>query len=97
MIFVRAKVAPVNEKTLPTLELMAVFLVLKYLPTILENCKEVPLSKLCVATDAQVALSWVLSQSITNKSIFARNRLKDILQMSVSLEDKLSKETNFFK
>lgn len=36
--------------------------------------------------DAQVMFSWVLSQSLTSKNIFARNRLKDILQMISRLD-----------
>lgn len=67
---------------------MAIFLALKGLPIILDNCKGVPPCMLCEEIDVQVVISWVLSQSMTNKSIFARNRLKDILQMSVALEDK---------
>ena len=43
-------------------------------------------TKLCVATDAQVVLSWLLSQSMASKNIFAKNRLKDVLRMNRELE-----------
>lgn len=76
LIFAKAKIALVKDKTLPTLELMVVFLVPKCLPTILIGCKRVCPSRLCVATDAPVVLPWT----------FARNRLKDFLLMSLDLE-----------
>ena len=38
LMFVKAKVAPMQDQTLPLLELMAVYLVLKCIPTILDNC-----------------------------------------------------------
>lgn len=57
------------RNVLPTLELMAVFPTLKCLPIILDNCKGVPPCKFCAEIDVQV--SWVRSQSMTNKSIFS--------------------------
>lgn len=74
LVFAKAKFASLKDKTLSTLELMAVFLALRYLPTILDNCKEFLSSNLYVATDTQVVLLCVLSQSMASK-----NRLKDIL------------------
>ena len=86
LLFAKVKVAPMKEKTLPVLELMAVYLALKCLPTILSNCEQFVPTNLCVATDAQVVLSWLLSQSMAIKNIFAKNRLKDVLQMNRELE-----------
>ena len=86
LMFAKAKIAPMNDKTLPVLELMAVYLALKCLPTILDNCEGFVPTNLVVATDAQVVLSWLLSQTMNSKNIFARNRLKDILQMNLGLE-----------
>ena len=86
LIFAKARVAPAKDRTLPTLELMAVFLALKYLPTILDGCKGVCPSGLCVAKDAQVVLSWTFSETIASKNIFARNSLTGILQMCLDLE-----------
>ena len=86
LIFVKARVAPAKDRTLPILELMAVFLALKCLLTILDGCKGVCPSRLCVAKDAQVVLSWILSETIASKNIFVRNRLRDILQMCLDLE-----------
>jgi len=95
LVFAKAKVAPLKAKTLPTLELMAIYLALKCLPTILDGCKSLIATRLYVATDAQVVLSWILSQSMASKSIFARNRLKDVLQMKDQIAARYGLETNF--
>ena len=86
LLFAKVKVAQMKEKTLPVLELMAVYLALKCLPTILSNCEQFVPTKLCVATDAQVVFSWLLSQSMVSMNIFAKNRLKDALRMNRELE-----------
>lgn len=65
---------------------MTVFLELKCLPTILDSCKVFLPSNFYVVMDAQVILSWILSQSMASKNIFARNRLKYILQTSRGLD-----------
>lgn len=54
--------------------------------TILDNCKEFLPSNLYVVTNAWVVLSWILLQSIASKNIFAKNGVKDILQMSHGLD-----------
>ena len=87
LIFAKCKNAPAKSKTLPTLELLGVFLVFKCLELILTGLKYV-VSEVVVCTDAQVVLSWLLSGNIKCKNIFACNRLKDIRAYKERLEAK---------
>lgn len=52
----KAKVAPLKKKTLPILELLAVYLALKCLPTLLWGCSGFAPTKIQVITDSQVVL-----------------------------------------
>ena len=81
LIFAKAKVAPLKTKTLPTLELLAVFLAIKCLSNILKTYQKMTFRNLYLAVDAQIVLSWLLSKQTNNKSIFVKHRLKDITQM----------------
>lgn len=74
---------------------MAVFLELKCLPIILDSCKGFISSKCYVVTYAQVVLSWILSQTMASKIIFARNRLKDIIQTSRGLDSHYELRSHF--
>ena len=74
--------------TLPVLKLMTVYLAVKCLPTILNNSEQFVTTNLCMATDAPVVFSWLLSQSMASKNIFAKNRQKDIVQMNHELESR---------
>ena len=57
LIFAKAKVAPLKRKSLPTLELLSVFLGYKGLFSILNTFKEVKIGKIVIAVDAQVVLA----------------------------------------
>ena len=48
--------APTKAKTLPTLELLAVYLALKYLPFILDSFKFINFNKIICAVDSQIVL-----------------------------------------
>ena len=74
---------------------MPVFLAFKCLLTILDNCEGFVPVNLCVATDAQVVLSRLLSQNMAGKNIFAKNRLKYILHINLELESRYSLKTLF--
>ena len=90
LVFSKSKVAPLKTKTLPTLELMAIYLAYKCLVAILQSLRKLNISKVTIASDSQVALSWVMDQKIKNKNVFAANRLKDIS----SIRDKIFEQFN---
>ena len=79
LIFAKSKVAPLKTKTLPTLELLSIYLAMKCLPTFLTQ--NYNFTKVFMCSDSQVALSWVLTKCVKSKNIFARNRVSDITSM----------------
>ena len=84
-IISKCKTAPIQERTLPTLELLSVFLGLQGLKTILSNFSNFRVRSVYVAVDAQVVLSWVLSDIVKTKKVFVANRIKDIKKMKADI------------
>ena len=79
LMFSKSKVAPLKDKrTLPTLELMSIYLSLKLLPTILESYNNIKFEEIFICSDSQISLQWVLSSQLKMKSIFTLNRVKDV-------------------
>ena len=78
--FSKCKIAPVEKRTLPSLELLASFLALKCISNILfeNNFSNIKISKVNLFADSQVALSWLLTKKATKKNVFVNNRLKEI-------------------
>ena len=83
----KAKVAPLQPKSLPTLELLGVFLAFKGLFSMLKTFSKVQFNNIFVAVDAQVVLSWLLSDTVKTKNQFARNRIRDVHRMKRELLD----------
>ena len=83
----KSKVAPLQSKSLPTLELLGVFLAFKGLFSLLKTFSRVKFNHIYVAVDAQVVLSWLLSDSVKTKNQFARNRIRDVHRMKRDLLD----------
>merc|ERR1712074_536384 len=74
IVYAKAKVAPMKKKSLPTLELLGVYLSIKSLSFLLKAYSNV--KNIFISVDAQVVISWLLSGiNRTNKNLFARNRL----------------------
>ena len=88
-LFAKARSSPLKTKTLPTLELMSVFLAFKCLESILTSVAA-NIGKVFVCVDAQIVLSWILSKKIKSKNVFASNRVNDISNISKILEEKFS-------
>ena len=86
LMFAKAKVTPIKPRSLPTLELLSVFLGVKCMHLILDSYPNVTFKRLGIAVDAQVVLSWLMSQQIKTKNQFAKNRLKDISMMTQELK-----------
>ena len=78
LLFAKAKVAPMSPRTLPTLELLAVYLALKCLKNISSSFCHLDIKNLFLAVDAQVVLAWLLSSRVNSRNVFVSNRLKDI-------------------
>ena len=78
LLFSKAKNAPSKSKTLPTLELLAVYLALKCLFSLLNSINAEKVLNITIGIDAQIVLSWILSKNVKTKNIFAKNRVRDI-------------------
>ena len=64
LMFAKDKVTPIKPRSLPALELLSVFLGVKCLHFILDSYPNVTFKRLVIAVDAQVVLSWLMSQQI---------------------------------
>ena len=67
----------------------------KYLHLILDFYPNVTFKRLVIAVDAQVVLSWLMSQQINTKNQLAKNRLKDISMMTQALKVKYNLDIVF--
>ena len=94
-IFSKGKVSPIKKRSLPTLELLSVYLAMKCLDSILSSFKSESFSNITIAVDAQIVLSWLLSGNVKTKNIFTRNRVKDVIEMVGRIEDLYNIDVNF--
>ena len=78
LLYAKSRVAPIKAKTLPTLELLGVHHALKSLPIVLDSFANVKFMDVTIAVNSQVVFQWLLADSIRTKSVFTRNRVKDI-------------------
>lgn len=79
LLFSKFKLTPVPPKTLPSLELLAIYLAVQCTLNIITNGNfHIPIKNITFLTDSQVALSWVLVDKVVKKNIFVSNRLKDL-------------------
>ena len=95
LLFAKSKVAPLKAKTLPTLELMAVYLALKCLPFILDSFKPLKFYNIICAVDSQIVLQWLHCDNVTTKNVFTRNRLKDIALFKRNLQEEYGLSVDF--
>ena len=93
LIFAKAKTAPLKPRSLPTLELMAVYLALKCLPSLLKSVGKV--TDVTVYCDAKVVLSWVQTSKVKSKNIFAANRVKDVSFMRKEIKSNFEIDCKF--
>lgn len=79
--YAKAKVAPTVKRYLPTLELQEVFLAIKCVSNILKVFNKFQFENFFRSVDSQIVFSGLLSDvnKIKTENIFARNRLKDII------------------
>ena len=95
IVFSKAKVAPRKKKTLPTLELLGVFQVVKFIFKLVNIYRKFRIKSIYLAVDAQVVLSWLLTERVKIKNIFAANRIKDIQLMISDLKTTYSLNVHF--
>lgn len=87
LLMAKSKVAPLVNRTLPSLELLSIFLALKCLPQVLDQF-ETSFQQINVFSDSQIALAWIASKITKVKQLFVRNRIQDIKLMVSSLHEK---------
>ena len=90
LAFTKAKVAPMKPRSLSTIELLAVFLAVKCLLTLLKAYSRIRVGDIVISVVAQVVFSWLFSDNIKIKNQFVKNRLKDIHQMIRELKEEKS-------
>ena len=95
LAFAKAKVAPMEPKSLPTLELLAVFLAIKCLLPLLKAYSRIRIGDIVISVDSQVVLSWLLSENIKTKNQFVKNRLEDVHQTITELKEEKSLSVKF--
>ena len=95
LTFAKAKVALMKPKSLPKFDLLAVFLAIKCLLSLLKAYSRIRIGDIVISVDAQVVLSWLLSDNIKTKNQFVKNRLKDIRQMIRKLKKEKSLSVKF--
>jgi len=83
LIFAKSKLTPRPQRSLPTLELLALTIGIKTTQKIIAN-PHFPIDHLTHIKfygDSQVALSWVLNKIGPKRNLFACNRVKEINQL----------------
>ena len=95
LLFSKAKVAPTVAKSLPTLELLSVYLAQKCLKNVCGVFCRLDIKNLYVAVDAQIVLAGLLSTKANRKNIFVTNRLKDIGLLKKERNSKLNVSMKF--
>ena len=87
-LFIKCKDVPHEKKSLPILELLSVYLAVKGLYTLLKAYSKFKILNIYLAVDAQVVISWLLSDNVKTSNMFARNRIKDVHSMLKDLKEK---------
>ena len=95
LVFAKAKVAPLKPRSLPTMELMAVHQALECLPFVLESYSNINFKDIYIIVDSQVVLTWILSENVKTKNLFAKNRVKDISLYIKEIYNKFKLTINF--
>ena len=84
-----------KPKTLPMVELLAVYSAIKSLATLLKSYSNIYFESVCVLVDAQVVLSWLLTENIKANCLFPKKRLKDIQEMRKQLHKEFAMDIKF--
>lgn len=87
-----------KSKSLPTLELLAVYAAYKCLLNLLK-VSNLKINTINFGIDSQIVISWILNGKVKVKNIFANNRIKDIqgFDSQISEESNLKCKLNYVK
>ena len=92
LIFVKPKVTP-PIKTIPQVELLAVFLDMRTLILILDSFSSKP-KQIFIGSDSQIVLEWLITGgNPVNK--FTKNRITDVRKMKCDMECKYNLHISF--
>ena len=86
IIFAKTKVAFIKSKSLPTRELLTVFIAFKALHFVVRGYSDSVITDIYIFVDVQVVLSWLLKYNRKIANIFARNRVKEINDIKNQIE-----------
>ena len=88
-LFSKVKVAPLQSRTLPTLELLSAYVAIKCLDCYLSNSKIKSnlIKNVTILVDNQCALTWLLTGKANRKNTFVNNRLKEIKVISDNISN----------
>lgn len=91
----KGKVSPLKGRTLPTLELLSVYLAFKCIFQVLDGFLNTKFNNFYIFSDSQITLHWILKGSKANKIIFVKNRIQDIHKMIISLKENYNLSSQF--
>ena len=93
-VFAKGKVAPLQERSLPQLELLGAVVACQGVLTMLEIFKHVKINNVYIHLDAQIVLSWLLSSALP-KNNYTSNRIKDVKKMVKVVFDTYNVKVSF--
>lgn len=85
LLCAKSRVAPLQQQTLPKLELMAAAL-LAELVTVVRESLDLPIKKDVLYSDSTIVLSWLRMESSRVQSVFVRNRVSKIQMLTKDAE-----------
>jgi hypothetical protein len=97
LVFSKTKVAPMTHKSIPSLELLAIYLAFKCVTGILNSYgDDYKFCEVNIFTDAQVVLGWLLATNLKVSQVFVSNRVKEIHEIVKTIKQEYDVNTSFY-